>query len=132
MSDQGCPETKTVERDRALSAAYVAVAATAVLAAAIAFVASGGRLALGAAAGGVLAVGNLWVVERLVRAMLGGASGAWALLEVAKMAAICAAVVLLVRSGLADLLAILLGYGALPFGVLAAGLSGPARHRGVV
>ncbi len=99
--------------------------------------ATGGVLTLGAAVfarlptaasvgvGAILAVSNLWALGLLMRSIFRGRGGAGAsLLAVLKMLALFVIVWLLLRLGAVDTLPLLVGYGALPIGIVAAALSG--------
>lgn len=105
-----------------MNAAYVSVAISG------AFLLVGGgvwfgvRASSGIALGVVLAVSNLWVLERLVRAYLDSERGRWAIVAVVKAAAILGMVALLVKAGAVDVGALAAGYGALPLGIVIAGL----------
>ncbi len=99
--------------------------------------AAGGVMALGAAAfvglgaaisvalGAALAVGNLWVLARIIAALLptdavaasAQSRAAWALLAVLKMGALFAVVWLLMRHGVVDPLPMLIGFMSLPIGI---------------
>ena len=115
-------KTKIVERDATLTAAYVGVAL------------SGGLLLIGSgsffgvrpmaavALGVVLAVSNLWTLERFVKVYLASERGRWAGIALLKSAVLFALVALLVKSGAVDVLPLCLGFGALPLGVVVAGL----------
>jgi hypothetical protein len=115
-------KTKTDERDTSLTAAYVGVAlsgAVLLIGAAVAF---GARHAAAVALGVVLAVSNLWVLERLVRVYLSSERGHWAVVALVKAGALFGMVALLVKSGMVDVLPLVVGFGALPIGVTIAGL----------
>jgi hypothetical protein len=115
-------KTKTGERDTSMTAAYVGVAlsgATLLIGAAVAF---GARHAAAVALGVVLAVSNLWVLERLVRVYLASERGRWAVVALVKAALLLGMVALLVKSGTVDVLPLVVGFGALPIGVTIAGL----------
>lgn len=122
-------KTKIVERDPTLTAAYLGVAASG----AVLLVLSGsflGSRAVGAVAlGVVLAVSNLWVLERFVRVYLQSEGGRWAGIALLKAAVLFGLVALLVKSGAVDVLPLTLGFGALPLGVVVAGLWPTPRTR---
>jgi hypothetical protein len=121
--------TKTVERDPSLSAAYVCVAASGVMLLIGAAVCFGSRASAGVALGVVLAVCNLWVLERVVRVYLEAERGRWAAMALVKSTALFATVGLLVKTGAIDVLPLVAGFGALPVGVVLAGLWPVARPR---
>jgi hypothetical protein len=80
-----------------------------------------------------MAVANLWAVNRIARAFFGRAPRLpWGLLALAKFSLLFGAVVLLVRLGVTDVLSLVIGYSALPFGIAASQLSGtsPQRRQG--
>lgn len=70
--------------------------------------------------GGLLGAGNLWAIARLVRGFLAesGPKASWTVLAMVKLAALFAIVIALVMSGLAELLALAVGYAALPLGIV--------------
>ncbi len=95
--------------------------AVAGLFAAAALALDGPGAALGVVLGATLAVANLWVISRVVRALVGRGGRAlfWALVGTVKVVVLMGAVYLLVMARLADILPLVLGYGALPIGILA-------------
>jgi FtsH-binding integral membrane protein len=115
-------KTKNAERDATMNAAYVSVAISGAALLVGAGVLFGVRASSGVALGVVLAVSNLWVLERLVRAYLDSERGRWAIVALVKAAAIFGMVALLVKSGAVDVGALTGGYGALPLGIVIAGL----------
>jgi hypothetical protein len=87
----------------------------------------GARTALSVALGAALATANLWILARIVRAVLLGSrreGATYALIAVLKLAALFGGVYLLVNSSIADILPLALGFGALPFGIVLAQLGG--------
>jgi hypothetical protein len=122
-------KTKIVDRDPSLSAAYVCVAASGVMLLLGSAVCFGPRPSAGVALGVVLAVSNLWVLERVVRVYLMSEGGRWALMALVKSTALFAVVGLLVKTGAIDVLPLVAGFGALPVGVVLAGLWPVARPR---
>jgi hypothetical protein len=116
-----------------LASALWAVVLVGIIATVAAAVIGGPRAALGVGLGASLAVANLWAVNRIARAFFGRAPRLpWGLVALAKFSLLFGAVVLLVRLGVADVLSLVIGYGALPFGIAASQLSGtsPARRQG--
>jgi hypothetical protein len=101
------------------------VAVTGILETLGALLLSGLGAALSVAAGSALAAGNLWLLARIVAELLpGDAEGAesqsragWALLAVLKMFGLMALAWLLMRHGIVEPLAMLIGFGALPIGI---------------
>jgi len=122
-------KTKTAERDPSLTAAYLSVAGSGVFLLVTSAVYFGPRSSAGVALGVVLAVSNLWVLERLVRVYLQSEGGRWALMALVKSTALFATVGLLVKTGAIDVLPLIAGFGALPVGVVLAGLWPTARPR---
>jgi hypothetical protein len=90
---------------------------------ALAFAGAGAALSVAAGAG--LAAGNLWLLARIVTALLpDDAPGAeaqsragWALVAVLKMFGLLALAWLLMRHGIVSPLPMLVGFGALPIGI---------------
>jgi hypothetical protein len=119
---------KTTERDPSLTAAYLAVA----LAGGFAVVVSGGayglRAMLAVAVGALLALSNLWILEKLVAAYLKTTGGRWAAIATLKAAILFALVAALVKSGVVDVLPLTAGFAVLPVGILFAGLVPRARE----
>jgi hypothetical protein len=120
--------------DRSQRAALYTVGITGALLAAGAVPLASVRDAAGVAAGGLLATLNLWAIGLLVRRLLtdGTPAAPWALFAVVKLVVLFGAVYLLVFSGFADILAIVVGYGALPIGLVVAqlGAKRPADEQG--
>jgi hypothetical protein len=85
------------------------------------------------ALGALLAVGNLWAISRTVRGFLypAGARAAWIPLALLKFSVMFLGVLFLVREGYAQLLPLVIGYGALPVGITMSQLkSAPAAPGG--
>jgi hypothetical protein len=121
--------TKTADRDPSLSVAYVCVAGSGVMLLIASAVYFGARASAGVALGVVLAVSNLWLLERVVRVYLMSEGGRWALMALVKSTALFATIGLLVKTGAIDVLPLVAGFGALPVGVVLAGLWPVARAR---
>jgi ATP synthase I chain len=93
--------------------------------AACALVVSGPWSAFSVAAGAAIATANLWVLARIVRALLPtDAEGAraqsragWALVAMLKMVGLFGVVWLLIRHGLVSPMSLVVGLGALPIGI---------------
>lgn len=119
----------TADRDPSLSAAYVCVAGSGVMLLIASAVCFGPRSSAGVALGVVLAVSNLWLLERVVRVYLMSEGGRWALMALVKSTALFATIGLLVKTGAIDVLPLVAGFGALPVGVVLAGLWPVARAR---
>lgn len=83
----------------------------------------GAASVLAGAATGLL---NLWVLGRTVRALLGGGSGgAWLVAAGMKLCVLLGALYLLFDARLIDGLALMVGLGALPIGIVLAQLAPP-------
>jgi hypothetical protein len=106
---------------RCLAGVAIAGAVLAVCALAVVDV----RSAYSVAAGGALATANLWVLARIVHALLPrSAEGAraqsragWALVAALKMVGLVGVLWLLIRHGLVAPLSMMVGIGALPIGI---------------
>lgn len=99
----------------------VAVAITGVVASVAAAVLAGSRPAASVAVGALFAAANLWAIALVVRGLLGQKRGStpWALIAVLKFGFLIGALYLLLKSGWVELLPLLVGYGALPVGIVA-------------
>ena len=83
--------------------------------------------------GAAVAIGNLWLVGRVVRGFVSGTAQAlWGFVAALKFTLLVVLLWVLLKSGLVDLLPLVIGYGALPLGIFASQLGGasPARERG--
>ena len=86
---------------------------------------SGAEAALSVAAGSGLAAGNLWLLARIVTALLpddgpgaeAQSRAGWALVAVLKMLGLLALAWLLMGHGIVSPLPMLVGFGALPIGI---------------
>jgi ATP synthase I chain len=87
--------------------------------------------AISAGIGAMIAVGNLWVLARIVSALLPpegkngpprGGPGAWALVAALKMLGLFGLVGFLMRRELVSPLPMLVGFGALPIGIAIASI----------
>jgi hypothetical protein len=82
----------------------------------------GGRpTAMGVGIGGLMASVNLWAFTRIGAAMLSGGRGrgAWGVVAILKLFALFGAVFWILKRDLADPLSFLIGYLALPIGIVA-------------
>jgi hypothetical protein len=122
-------KTMTVERDMSLTHAYVAVAASGGLLLVGAGLVVGPRAMAAVALGVVLGTSNLWILERLVRVYLRGQGRGWAIVALLKASALFGLVALLVRSGAVDILPLMVGFAALPLGIVAGGLGSRSPTR---
>jgi hypothetical protein len=79
----------------------------------------GPRVALGVGIGAAAAAANLWVLTRVVRGFLSGANGLpWGVIALVKMTFLFGGLYLLVKSGVAGVMPLVLGFGALPVGIV--------------
>ena len=83
---------------------------------------------LSVALGVLLAMGNLWAISRTVRGFLHpeGARSPWISLAMLKFAVMFLGVLFLVRGGYAQLLPLVIGYSAMPVGIVIAQLKSAA------
>lgn len=121
--------------DSAILAAFVAVAGWAVIIAGVAFAAQGLGAAGQVALGGLLAVLNLVAFAFIGRGVLGRGANRrlWGVLAGLKFLVLFGGIFVLVRSGALNVLALAIGYAALPAGVVTASLFGrsdPAPDEG--
>ncbi|MBK7582424.1 MAG: ATP synthase subunit I [Myxococcales bacterium] len=72
------------------------------------------------ALGAVIATANLWVIGWVVGGMFGDKRGRvpWPLIAVLKMGVLFGGLYLLLKTGWVELLPVMIGYGALPIGVV--------------
>ena len=113
------PETET---DTGFQRALWAVALVGIVLVVGAFVSSGARPARSVAIGGFFAVANLWSIVMIVRGLLAAKRGKtpWGLIAALKLVVLFGGLYLLLKSGIAELMPLLVGYGALPIGIVAA------------
>ncbi len=79
-----------------------------------------GRAASGVLVGGAIAVANLWVFKKLGQAFLsnsGSTRALWGVIGAVKFVVLLVGVGLLLRYGVVDAIALIVGYGALPVGI---------------
>ena len=117
-----------------IATALWSVAVVGALLAAFAPFALGPASRLSVLLGAALAVFNLWAVFRVVRAFLypAGVRAPWILLALFKLTVLFVGVGFLVRSGSAHVLPLLIGYAALPLGIVVSQLktAAPAPGQG--
>ena len=91
---------------------------------------SGSRLSV--AIGVLLAIGNLWAISRTVRGFLypAAARSPWISLAMLKFAVMFLGVLFLVRGGYAKLLPLVIGYAAMPVGIVLSQLKSAAAPSG--
>lgn len=108
------------ETDGGTRAALVCVAIVGLIGTVVAAGAFGSRAALGVALGASAATVNLWVLSRLVRAFFARRGALpWSVIGLMKFVALVAVLFLLVQRGIADVLPLAIGFGALPIGIVA-------------
>ena len=81
---------------------------------------------VGVALGSAIAAFNLWSLARIVRAFMNGAGLPWVLLAALKLIGLLAVVALVLKSGITGVIPLVVGYAALPVGIVFAQL-GAAR-----
>lgn len=111
------------------SLASVAVAGVTLTA--LAPFAFGKAATLGVAIGGALAVMNLWAIAAIVRGFLRGAGLPWAVFGALKFSGLLFVVWIVLRNDWADVMPLVLGYAALPVGIVVGQLGGrgPTRQK---
>ena len=94
------------------------------------FLGSDSRMSV--AIGVVLAIGNLWAISKTVRGFLhpAGARSPWISLAMLKFAVMFLGVLFLVRGGYAKLLPLVIGYAAMPVGIVIAQLKSASAVSG--
>lgn len=118
---------KSTWLDEGVRAAMIAVAVSAGVLAAGAFAAFDLRTARGVGVGGAFALANLWAFARIGEAFLSrrGTAAPWTAFAMLKLAGLFGGVWLILRSGIASPMSLLVGYGALPVGITLGTLFGP-------
>jgi hypothetical protein len=127
--DDADAAAEAAARNDALAGTLRTVGATGMVLTVVALVGFDAQTAIGVALGGLLATANLALFARLGRAFLdtrGGGMG-WGLLGAIKLIGLFTAVWLLLRRGDVPALALVVGYGSLPIGIVLSGLRRPAR-----
>ena len=87
-----------------------------------------GRAAFSVFCGAAIASLNLWVLSRSVSNLLSGQSSGWAAAAAFKFVALLALVYLLLQSGAVGTIGLAVGFGALPLGILLAGVFGTPQE----
>jgi hypothetical protein len=120
-------EPSQTKPDAGLMSAVRYVAGSAVVLAVVTGLVAGPEQAIGAVLGGLLATANLLLFVRLGKAFLaqGGRGSPWVALAVIKLLGLFAAMFILLRHTDFSALSLLVGYGALPIGIVLAGVLGP-------
>jgi hypothetical protein len=124
--------TEQTEQHGDLRASLLAVAAVGLLLVVTlpSFIGADSRLSL--LFGALLAVANLWLLARTVRGFLNPAGGRspWLVIALLKLGALFLLVAFLVRGGYAHVLPLMIGYGALPIGIVVSQLRSSNVARG--
>ena len=115
--------------DVQLKAALLCVACTGLALAILALVLYDVRAALGVALGGAIATANLWVFAQLGRGFLtpGGVKGPWVAVAMLKVVVLFGGVWWVLKHEIASGVALAIGYGALPLGIVIGTLFAPKR-----
>jgi hypothetical protein len=123
--------TMEPERDDALMRSLVAVAVASVTLTVLAPLAFSQAAMLGVAIGGALAVANLWAIAAIVRGFLRGAGLPWGIFGALKFGVLLLVVWIVLRNDWADVMPLVLGYAALPLGIVVGHLGGrgPSRQK---
>ncbi|MEB2321704.1 MAG: ATP synthase subunit I [Sorangiineae bacterium] len=117
--------TKTTGETDGIGGALRVVGLVGALLTAGAVAVSGPPVGLGVAIGALVALANLWVLDRAVRGFLTGESRApWAVVAVLKLVLLVGALYLVVKSGVAGVMPLIVGFGALPLGITLSQLRG--------
>jgi len=111
----------STDKDAGMARAIWSVVLIGATATVIAAVVGGAPPAVSVAVGALIAAFNLWAIMFVVRGMLDDKrpSAPWALFAVLKFSILIGGVYLLLKSGWVDLVPLLIGYGALPLGIVA-------------
>jgi hypothetical protein len=127
-------KTPPTEKDGSIARALWAVALVGVLATVGAGLFGGLVPARSAAVGAGVAALNLWAIGWVVRGMLSGRRSRvpWPLLAVLKLTVLVGGLYSMLSSGWVSMLPLLVGYGALPIGIVAgqAGAPHPVEEEG--
>lgn len=113
--------------DATMRSVLLWVAGSAVVMTLVALVAFTPRSALGVALGGAIATVNLYVFARVVDAFLSrrGHTAPWAVIAVLKLFALMGGVWLILKSGVASGVSLMIGYASLVVGITLGTLFGP-------
>jgi hypothetical protein len=125
--------TTRIDRDPDLRAALVGVAAMGVLISVATGLAFDQAALFGVAVGAALALSNLWALERLVHLYSYSSTRAWAGVAALKLLVLLGIVFLLLTRNVVGLLPLVVGYGALPAGIVVSRLRPvppPVREKG--
>jgi hypothetical protein len=120
-----------VERDDGLGRSLRAVAVAGVVLTLLSPFAFDGKTMQGVAIGAALAFGNLYAIAAIVRGFLRGAGLPWGVFGAVKFAALLFVIWIVLKNGWATVVPLVLGYAALPLGIVAGqlGRSVPSRQK---
>jgi hypothetical protein len=114
--------TSGTEKSPATDVALLFVAGAGLVLSVVSVPLLGWRALGGTVLGALLAGSNLWALGRLVRLYLYNGKATWAIVGALKMVALLVIVYGLLRGGVVGALELMLGYAALPLGIVAAQL----------
>jgi hypothetical protein len=82
----------------------------------------GARPAVSVCAGAAIAASNLYILSKIVAAMIGGGdrrggAGIWGVFAMLKMVILFGGIWIVMTKGLVDPMALVVGYGSLPIGI---------------
>jgi hypothetical protein len=119
------------ERDDGLGRSLWAVAVAGVTLALLSPFAFGKEAMLGVAIGAALAFGNLYAIAAIVRGFLRGAGLPWGVFGALKFAALLFLIWIVLKNGWADVMPLVVGYAALPLGIVVGqlGRNVPSRQK---
>ncbi len=111
--------TRSTGESDGIGGALRAVVVVGIVASLAAVALAGPRAALGVAIGGAGAAVNLWVLARVVRGFLAGVNHLpWSVIAVVKLAFLFGGFLVVVKSGVCDVMPLIVGFGALPLGIV--------------
>ena len=121
----------TTDEQRIVTTAIITIVVIGVVGAGFAAFLSSWRAGLSVALGAAAAAGNLWLLGFLLNRWLhpGARVAPWAVVTLLKFGALIGLLYILVASGLAQPVPLILGFGALPLGIVAGQLRGPGAVR---
>jgi hypothetical protein len=119
------------ERDETIGRSLVAVAVAGTVLTLLAPFAFGKATLPSVAIGAALAFGNLYAIAAIVRGFLRGAGLPWGVFGALKFVALMFVVWIVLKNGWADVMPLVVGYAALPLGVVVGqlGRGAPSRQK---
>jgi hypothetical protein len=113
--------------DAPMRASILSVLLTGLCFGVVGFAVGGARTGLGVTLGGLIATANLWVFARVGQAFMHkrGSSAPWGVVAILKMTFLFGGVWLILRTGVIAALPLILGYAALPVGIVIGSVFGP-------